>query len=111
MTYNTYMPTKRPKLTNTDKESTFQRQVAKWLKSKGCEVFKMTPGAGIPDGTEDLLFLRDGFWGFLECKKSKNAPHRPGQDKTVARHNEMSYSRFCYPENWDEIQKELGQML
>lgn len=99
---------------STDKpltEAQFQKQVMSWLKKHGCEVFKMTPGVGIPDSTEDLLFLKEGFWGFLECKKSKNAKKRPGQDKTVARHNEMSYSSFCYPENWEEIKKELGIML
>lgn len=92
-------------------EAQFQKKVASWLRRHGCEVFKMTPGAGIPDSTEDLLFLRDGFWGFLECKKSKTAKHRPGQDKTVQRHNEMSYSRFVWPENWEEVQHELGEML
>lgn len=100
-----------PKLTKADPEAEFKKKVIKWLKAKGCEVFKMNPGAGVPDATEDLLFLKEGFWGFLECKKSKNAKHRPGQDKTVARHNEMSYSAFCYPENWDKIQKELEKML
>lgn len=92
-------------------EAQFQKQVSSWLKKHGCEVFKMTPGAGIPDSTEDLLFLVDGFWGFLECKKSKTAKHRPGQDKTVARHNEMSYSRFVWPEIWPEVQKELEEIL
>lgn len=100
-----------PKLTKSDTEAKFQAQVKKWLVSKGCEVFKMTPGSGIPDSTEDLLFLKEGFWGFLECKKSKDAKHRPGQDKTVARHNSMSYSAFCYPENWEEIKKELEVIL
>lgn len=95
----------------TQTEAKFQAEVSKWLKKHGCEVFKMTPGAGIPDSTEDLLFLYEGFWGFLECKKSKNAKKRPGQDKTVARHNEMSYSRFCYPENWSELQEELEEIL
>lgn len=105
------MSTKVPNLTKNDSEAKFQSEVKKWLKSKGCEVFKMTPGGGVPDATEDLLFLKDGFWGFLECKKSKTAPHRPGQDKTVARHNQMSYSRFVWPQNWPEIQEELEQML
>lgn len=102
---------KCPKLTKADLESKFQAEVVKFLKKNGCEVFKMTPGAGIPDGTEDLLFLKDGFWGFLECKTSKTAKHQPGQDKTVARHNEMSYSRFIWPEIWPEVQKELGEIL
>lgn len=92
-------------------EAQFQKQVMSWLRKQGCEVYKMTPGAGIPDSTEDVHFLKDGFWGFLECKKSKNAKHQPGQDKTVARHNKMSYSRFCYPENWEDVQKELEEIL
>lgn len=100
-----------PKKENTIIEAKFQREVASWLRKQGCEVFKMNPGAGIPSATEDLLFLKEGLWGFLECKKARNAKHRPGQDKTVARHNEMSYSRFVWPENWKEIQKELKEIL
>ncbi len=92
-------------------EAKFQAEVVKWLKKQGCEVFKMNPGPGVPSSTEDLLFLVDGFWGFLECKKSKNASHRPGQDKTVERHNQMSYSRFTWPENWEEVKKELKEIL
>lgn len=106
------MPTtKPPKLNRTDLESKFQAQVKKWLESQGCEVFILTPGGGIPTSTEDVLFLKEGFWGFLECKKSKNAKKRPGQVQTVARHNKMSYSRFTYPENWEEVKKELEQLL
>lgn len=107
------MPSKKcPKLTKNDLESKFQTEVIKWLKKQGCEVFKMSPGAGIPDGTEDLLFLKDGFWGFLECKAAKDSDHQPGQDRAVERHNQMSYSRFVWPgERWEEIKKELGEML
>ena len=102
---------KPPKIMRDDLESKFQAKVKKWLVSKGCEVYILSPGAGIPDSTEDVLFLKEGFWGFLECKKSKNAKKRPGQERTVARHNEMSYSRFTWPENWPEVQKELEEIL
>lgn len=102
---------KCPKLTKLDSEANFQKKVKKWLKEQGCEVWIISPGGGIPDSAEDVLFFKEGFYGFLECKKSKNAKHRPGQDKMVEKHNQMSYSRFCYPENWKEIQDELGEML
>lgn len=105
------MSSRVPKILRDDLESKFQAKVKKWLKSQGCEVFILTPGGGIPQSTEDVLFLKDGFWGFLECKKSKNAKKQPGQEKTVARHNEMSYSRFTWPENWADVQKELKEIL
>lgn len=111
MCYYEPMAKTTTKLTERQLESKHQKEVMKWLKQQGCDVYKMHPGMGIPDGTEDVLFLKEGFWGFLECKASKNAEHRPGQDRSVERHSKMSYSRFCYPENWAEIQKELSQML
>lgn len=83
----------------------FMQQVRRWLKKQGAECVDVT-------SPTTILFLKDGFWGFLECKASKSAPHRPGQDKTVARHNEMSYSRFVWPGDcWEEVQKELEEIL
>lgn len=90
------------------KESAFEKEVVKFLKSKGCDVFKMRYA---PEGTPDRLFLKEGFWGMLEIKKSKNAPFRPLQPEKLARYNNWSYAKAVYPENWLEIQVELEMML
>lgn len=89
------------------KESKFQADLKKDLKAMlpGCIVVKMDSGdiQGIPD----LLVLYKHHWATLEIKRSENAPHRPNQDYYVALMNGMSFSRFIYPENKEEILNEL----
>lgn len=92
-------------------EAKFQQGVIKWLRQHKCVVFKLNPGPGIPDGTPDLLFLIDGFWGMLECKKNKMAKFRPGQKEAIEKYNNMSWCKTVYPENWEEVRKELEAIL
>ena len=62
---------------------------------------------GVPDIT---IFYKDK-WASKKCKKSKNAPHQPNQDTYVEQMNKMSFSRFIYPENKEEVLHELQQTL
>lgn len=91
------------------KESAFQKGLINDLKKRfpGCMVLKNDPNyiQGIPD----LLVLYEGHWAALECKKAKQASHQPNQDYYVERMNEMSFSRFVYPENKEIILDELQQ--
>lgn len=91
------------------KESAFQKGLIDDLKKRfpGCMVLKNDPNyiQGIPD----LLVLYEGRWAALECKKAKQASHQPNQDYYVGRMNEMSFSRFVYPENKETILDELQQ--
>ena len=93
------------------KESAFQKGLINDLKKRfpGCMVLKNDPNyiQGIPD----LLVLYEGRWAALECKKAKQASHQPNQDYYVERMNEMSFSRFVYPENKEIILDELQQSL
>ena len=88
------------------KESAFQKGLINDLKKRfpGCMVLKNDPNyiQGIPD----LLVLYEGRWAALECKK---ASHQPNQDYYVERMNEMSFSRFVYPENKENVLDELQQ--
>lgn len=93
------------------KESDFQAKICKWLRAKGCIVLKYQQNATTRAGTPDLIFLKDGFWGALEVKRSKNAPFRPGQKEMVKKMDEMSWARVIWPENEKEILKELGEIL
>lgn len=91
------------------KESAFQKGLINDLKKRfpGCMVLKNDPNyiQGIPD----LLVLYEGRWAALECKKAKQASHQPNQDYYVERMNEMSFSRFIYPENKENVLDELQQ--
>lgn len=93
------------------KESAFQQLVIKWLRAKGCVVLKYQQNATTRASIPDILFLKEGFWGAIEVKKSKTAKYRPGQKETVAKMDAMSWATVVYPENWPEVQKELEQML
>lgn len=92
-------------------ESAFEKKVTKFLKSKGCDVFKMRIAPGVAEGTPDRLFLKEGFWGFLEVKASKDAPFRPLQPEKIKKYNDWSYARATYPENWEEVKAELEGIL
>ena len=89
------------------RESKFQADLKKELKQMfpGCIVTKLDSGdiQGIPD----LLVLYKDKWATLENKRSKTASKRPNQDYYVNKMNKMSFSRFIYPENKEEVLNEL----
>ena len=90
-------------------ESQFQSKLIKKLKKifPGCLVMKTDPT--YIQGLPDLLILFNDRWAVLVCKKSGTASHRPNQDYYVDRMNEMSFARFIYPENEEEILHDLQQ--
>ena len=89
------------------RENDYQKGLKKKLKSMfpGCLVTKLDSSdiQGIPD----LLVLYKDKWAVLEVKKDATASHRPNQDYYVAKLNGMSFSRFIYPENEEEVLDEL----
>lgn len=88
-------------------ESKFQSDLKKELKRMfpGCIITKMDSG-DIP-GIPDLLILYNDKWATLECKKSAEASKRPNQEYYVNKMNDMSFSRFIYPGNKEEVLDEL----
>lgn len=93
------------------REATFQSKVVKWLKSQGCVVLKYEQNATTHAGVADVFFCKEGFYGFIETKKSRNAKFQPLQKRFIEKMNEWSYGRVAYPENFDEIKKELRILL
>lgn len=89
------------------KESRFQSNLKKELKEMfpGCIITKLDSGdiQGIPD----LLILYKDKWATLENKKSAKASKRPNQEYYVGVMDDMSFSRFIYPENKDIVLDEL----
>lgn len=89
------------------KESMFQRKFIQELHARypSCWTEKADPG--YRQGTPDLRFYHGRFWAAFEMKRSKKEPHQPNQDEYVARLDQMSFARFVYPENMEEVLEEL----
>lgn len=88
-------------------ESKFQKELIDEIKREypGCIVLKNDPDyiQGFPDWT----ILWKDKWAVLEAKRAKNARKQPNQDHYVEKLDEMSFSRFVYPENKEEVLNEL----
>lgn len=87
-------------------ESEFQSSLKKEIESRfpGAVVFKIeTYLQGFPD----LGVLYKDKWAVLECKKDVQAKHQPNQDYYVNHLNEMSFSRFIFPQNKEEVLDDL----
>lgn len=89
------------------KENAFQKNLIKELKNEfpGCMVLKND--SGYLQGVPDLLVLYNDKWCTLEVKKSHSEKHQPNQDYYVDKMNNMSFSRFIFPENKNEVIHEL----
>lgn len=88
-------------------ESRFQAKLIEELKKlfPGCIVIKND--SGYLQGIPDLLILYNNKWATLECKQSAGAKKQPNQNYYVDKMNEMSFSRFIYPENKEEVLYDL----
>lgn len=90
-------------------ERDFQRELIKELERRfpGAIVTKLDSShiQGIPD----LLILYKDRWATLECKRNKKATRQPNQRLYVDKMDDMSFSRFIYPENREEVLRELQQ--
>lgn len=91
------------------RENDFQSKLITKLKDRfdGCMVMKLDPN--YIQGVPDLLVLYEDKWATLECKRSSKASARPNQPYYVERMNEMSFSRFIFPENEEEVLNDLQQ--
>ena len=88
-------------------ESKFQADLIKDIKKMfpGCVVMKND--SSYIQGIPDLLVLYDDRWASLECKKSEGARKQPNQEYYVEKLDSMSFSRFIFPENKEEVLREL----
>lgn len=92
-------------------ERDFQSDLKKDIRHllPGCYVFKTDPSQ--KQGIADLLILYEDKWAALEVKRSASASHRPNQDYYVEELDKMSFARFIYPENKEEVLNELQRAL
>lgn len=95
----------------TKLERDFQSGLIKDLKTifPGCIVMKND--ASYIQGIPDLLVLYKDKWATLENKKSAKAHKQPNQEYYVGVMDEMSFSRFIFPENKNVVLKELEKFF
>ena len=88
-------------------ESKFQAGLKKELLAlfPGCVVTKLD--SSYIQGIPDLLVLYKNKWAVLECKQSATAKRQPNQQFYVDKMDDMSFSRFIFPENKNEVLQEL----
>ena len=93
----------------TKLERDFQAKLIKELEELfvGCIVMKLD--SGYKQGIPDLLILYKDKWATLECKKSAGAKKQPNQEYYVGLMNKMSFSKFIFPENKEEVLHDLQQ--
>ena len=92
-----------------DNEKNYTIDTIKELKDifVGCIVMKND--SAYIQGIPDLLILYNDKWAALEVKKSGAASHRPNQEYYVDKMDDMSFARFIYPQNKEEVLNELQQ--
>lgn len=91
----------------TKLESKFQKELIDEVKARypGCIALKNDSSyiQGFPDWT----ILYKDRWATLEVKKERGAHKQPNQEYYVNTLNNMSFSRFVFPENKDEVLEDL----
>lgn len=89
------------------KESKFQKELIDEIKElyPGCVALKNDSEyiQGFPDWT----ILYKDKWAVLEVKREEGAHKQPNQEYYVTKLAGMSFSRFVYPENKEEVFRDL----
>ena len=75
----------------------------------GCIILKND--ANYIQGIPDLTVLYKNKWAVLEVKRSEKEAHQPNQDYYVETLDDMSFSRFIFPENKDQVISELKEFF
>lgn len=88
-------------------ERDFQAKLVKEIQERfpDCIIFKNDTRQGLPD----LTVLSGKRWAFLECKRGPKEKHQANQDYYISKAEGMSFGRFIYPENKEEVLHELQQ--
>jgi hypothetical protein len=89
------------------KESKFQNELIGEIKDRFPGAIVMKNDANYIQGIPDLTVLWQDRWATLEVKKEATADHQPNQDYYVREMDCMSFSRFIFPENKQEVLDEL----
>lgn len=92
-------------------ESQFQKELMDEIRAEypGCVILKND--AGYIQGFPDWTILYKDKWAVLEAKKEKKAKKQPNQEHYVEKLDGMSFSRFVYPENKEQVLHDLRNIF
>lgn len=90
-------------------ESRYQAYLIRKIKEEFPGAFVMKNDTGYIQGVPDLSVLFNKSWAELEVKTHASQRHEPNQDFYVNLLDEMSFARFIYPENEEEVFHDLQQ--
>lgn len=90
-------------------ERVFQRELIADLKQRFEGSVVLKNDANYVQGIPDILVLYKDKWAMLETKRSEREPHQPNQDYYVEKLDGMSFAKFIYPENKEEVLNDLQQ--
>lgn len=88
-------------------ENEYQRHLKKRLKQEFPNSIVTKMDANDIQGIPDILILHNKNWAALECKKDAQASKRPNQEYYVEKMDGMSFARFVYPDNEEDVINEL----
>lgn len=92
-------------------ENVFQSFLIKEIKKRFTGAFVIKTDPTYIQGLPDLLVLYKSCWVALEVKRDSKARHQPNQDFYVQQMNNMSMSRFIYPENYEEVLDDMEEFF
>lgn len=92
-------------------ENKFQKSLIKDLKLLFPGAIVLKNDANYIQGIPDLSIFFKDKWAVLECKKNQKSKHQANQDWYVEQMNSMSFARFIFPENRQEVLDELSRFF
>lgn len=94
-------------------ESEFKKKFCARLKKevKPLAILQYQQSSTTVSGFPDTIVVLEGITIYIEFKRSKTAKFRPGQKEWNKKLNDNGHFAFiCYPENADDILKEIKRI-
>ena len=92
-------------------ENAFQSKLIKEIKERWDGIVVLKNDANYLQGVPDLSLYFNDKWAMLECKKSEHEKHQPNQDDYVEQFDKMSFARFIFPENKEDVLNAMGDFF
>ena len=92
-------------------ESKFQKDFIDKVKARYPGSIALKNDSGYIQGFPDWTILYKDKWAVLEMKKERGARKQPNQEYYVEQLDNMSFSRFVFPENEEEVLEDLDKLF